>query len=347
MQLVSDEADVFVFRLWQRAEDSAQWLPMSRLSVQVDDGGSAVLAQLSWATEDGAPCAVGFPPDMTSCYGHRRTAGGGVVEVRGELDRRAGDPEGGEGARRLEFDAEDEDAGSWHRAGRLRMLIDDGSEAPVRWASWASPLGDACSVALRSVSPSGNADVTDLVSTVWASAEHSAAGEVASNLVDPSGSKWFAWHDRASLEFRLSQPAAVDRYVLRSANDAPDRDPAAWVLSGSADGRGWRTLDVRSGQSFRGRPQTTLYQVAEPGSCDRYRLDITGTNGSPHLQLKAVRFLADGTARFVGFRQRAGREPAAYRGVRVPQEPPGMPVHPLAEGAVAPSDVRSPMSTPG
>ncbi|MER7974573.1 FUSC family protein, partial [Streptomyces sp. NPDC096080] len=31
-------------------------------------------------------------------------------------------------------------------------------------------------------------------------------------------------------------PVPVDRYVLTSANDAPDRDPAAWTLRGSADG---------------------------------------------------------------------------------------------------------------
>jgi hypothetical protein len=279
MQPMRDEADVFVFSMWQRAEDSAEWLPTSRLSVHVDDGGSVVPVRLSWATEDGAQSAVGFTPDMTSCYGHRRTADGDVAEVRGELAGRTGHPKG-DGTRWLEFDAEAEDAGSWHPAGRLRVLIDDGSEAPVRWMSWTDPQGTTCSVALRSVRPSGNADVTDLVSTVWASAEHSAAGEVASNLVHPSGSKWLAWHNRASLEFRLSQPVVVDRYVLTSANDAPDRDPAAWVLRGSADGQTWRTLDTRSGQSFSERHQPRRFRITEPASCDRFRLDITGTNGS-------------------------------------------------------------------
>jgi hypothetical protein len=87
-----DEADVFVFSLWERVEDSAEWLPTSPLTVHVDDGGSVVPARLSWATEDDAQSAVGFAPDMTSCYGHRRTAGGDVVEVRGELARRAAAP---------------------------------------------------------------------------------------------------------------------------------------------------------------------------------------------------------------------------------------------------------------
>ncbi|MEK8143735.1 hypothetical protein NKH18_22125 [Streptomyces sp. M10(2022)] len=104
------------------------------------------------------------------------------------------------------------------------------------------------------------------MSVVWASAEHRDAGEVAANLVDASAGKWFAGHNRASLEFELAQPVAVDRYVLTSADDAPDRDPAAWTLRGSADGHLWRTLDIRSGQSFAERHRSRTYRIAEPGA---------------------------------------------------------------------------------
>jgi hypothetical protein len=148
---------------------------------------------------------------------------------------------------------------------------------------------------------------------------------VASNLVAASTSKWFAPRDHASLEFQLAQPVAVGRYVLTSANDAPDRDPAAWTLRGSTDGRLWQTVDTRSGESFARRHQAQTYPVAEPGSYDRYRLEIAGSNGSPHLQLEAVRFLADGSGTFVGYRQRAGHGPVAYRGTRVTQAPANIP----------------------
>jgi hypothetical protein len=341
---VSDE--VLFFRMSWRASESAEWLPASRLLVHVGNGESAVPAHLSWVTEDGAQSAVGFSPDMASCYGHRRTTGGDVVEVRGERDDRWEYPETGDRARGYEFDTEVEDAGNWYPAGRLGVLVDDGGEAPVRWVAWGDQTGDTCSIALRSASPSGDPDVSDLVG-VRASAEHRDAGEVAENLADASTSKWFAPHDRASLEFQFTQPIAVDRYVLTSADDAPDRDPAAWTLRGSTDGRSWRTLDIRSGQSFADRHRSTTYRIAEPGSYDHYRLDITGNNGSPHLQLEAVRFRADGGGGFVGYRQRAGRAPVAYRGVRIAQASPDMPAEPLPEDAPAPSRARPATSTPG
>ncbi|WP_280887929.1 DUF6461 domain-containing protein [Streptomyces sp. LBL] len=347
--------DLFAFRLWRRAPDSAKWLPASRLLMRVGGGGSMAPAHLSWGTEDGAQSLVGFSPDMASCYGHRRTTSGDVVEVRGELDDRAEHWEGAAGARGYEFDTEVQDAGSWHPAGRLWLLIDDGGEAPVRWAVWGDQSGNTCSIALRSLSPSSKADVSDLVSVVWADAEHRDAGEVARNLVDASANKWFAPHSRASLEFQLTQPVAVDRYVLTSADDAPDRDPAAWTLRGSVDGHVWRTLDIRSGQSFAERHQSRMLRIAEPGPYGHYRLDITGNNGSPHLQLQAVRFLTDGSGGFVGSRQRAGRAPVPYRGIRVaqavpdmPAKPPHIPANPLPEDASAhPSRTRSPLSTPG
>ncbi|MDW6062055.1 hypothetical protein SAZ11_33590 [Streptomyces sp. FXJ1.4098] len=336
MRPVPDEASVFVFRMWRRAWDSEQWVPGSRLLVHLDDGGGEVPEQLSWGTEDGAQCALGFSPDMASCYGHRRTADGDVVEVRGELDGQRDNgqrdrPEDGDGARGYEFDTQVEDTGGWHPAGRLRVLVEDGEEAPVRWVTWRDRSGNACSVALRPASGSGKADVSELVTAVHASAEYRDAGEVAVNLVDASAGKWFAPQNRASVEFELTEPVSVDRYVLTSANDAPDRDPAAWTLRGSADGRPWRTLDTRSGQSFAHRHQSQMYRIAEPESYDRYRLEITDSNGSPHLQLEAVRFLAEGSGSFVGYRQRTGHAPVAYRGVRVGQASPDIPAQPQPE----------------
>jgi hypothetical protein len=342
---VSDGVSVFAFRMWRRGADSGQWVPGARLLVHLDDGGGGVPAQLSWVTEDGAQCALGFSPDMAGCYGHRRTAGGDVAEVRGELDDPRDGPGDGEGAGGYEFGTQVQDAGGWLPAGRLRVLAGDGGEAPARWVAWHDRSGNACSVALCAAGPSGSADVSGLVTAVRASAEHRGAGEVAANLVDASGSKWFAPRNRASLEFRLARPVPVNRYVLVSANDAPDRDPAAWTLRGSADGRLWRALDARTGQSFPGRHQSRMYRIAGPGAYERYRLDITGSNGSPHLQLQAVRFLAD-SGGFVGYRQLAGHAPIAYRGIRVMQASQDIPA-PLPEDASAPSKSSTPISTSG
>ncbi|WP_033287958.1 DUF6924 domain-containing protein [Amycolatopsis jejuensis] len=301
MRPVSEEASGFTFRMWRR--NAEQWVPEPELRVRLDDGVSRVPAQLSWVTEDGTQSALAFSPDMTGCYGHRRTTGGDLLELRGEL---AGRPDG---ESRYEFVTTEE---------RLRLLIDDGSSAAIRWVTWHDHSGNAGSVAFRAAVTSGNPDVTGLVTAVQASAEHRDAGEVAANLVDPSGSKWLAFHDWAWLNFHLSEPVPADRYVLTSANDAPDRDPAAWVLRGSADGAQWRVLDVRTGQSFPGRHQSRTYRIAEPAPCAHYRLEITATNGSPDVQLEAVRFLT-GIGGFSGYRQQAGQAPVAYQGVVVEQ----------------------------
>jgi len=327
---VSNETSVLAFRMWWCAWGSAEWEPGPDLLLRVDDGGSGLPEQLSWGTADGARSAVAFSPDTASCYGHRRTAAGDVVEVRGELRGRPGDPVETGGAGGYEFDTEVDDAAQRHPAPRLRLLIDDGAQAPLRWVTWRDRTGTACSISLRSASPTGNAEITDMVTSVWASAEHHDAGEVAANLIDGTSGKWFAPHDRASLEFSFPRSTGVDRYVLTSANDAPDRDPAAWILRGSADGNLWRILDARTHQSFADRHQSRTYRIAAPGSYDHYRLDIVGNNGSPHLQLEAVRFLADGSG-FTGYRQRAGGDPVAYRGVRVAQESSDTSPEPLPE----------------
>lgn len=331
MRSESDGASAFAYRMWGRAGDSAEWAPGSPLLVQVDDGRGEELAQLSWVTEGGANYAVAFSPDMAGCYGHRRAADGALVEIRGERDHDRDQPEGAQNGFGYEFETEFEEGGAWHSAGRLRVLVDVATEAPVRWLAWSDRSGNAGSVALRAAPSPGNAEAGDPVGSVWASAENRPY-EVAANLVKAGSRKWLAFHDHASLEFQLTQPTTVDRYVLTSANDEPGRDPSAWTLRGSSDGELWRVLDTRSGQSFGDRHRPQAYPVAAPGSYDRYRLEITANNGAPLVQLEAVRLLADSTV-FIGYRQAAGHAPVAFRGTRAIPASPDLPLEPLPEGA--------------
>ncbi|WP_026343413.1 DUF6924 domain-containing protein [Nocardia sp. BMG111209] len=296
--------EVFAYRMWRRNRGAAQWEPAPPVVLHVSDDALAAPAQISWTTWEGVPSALGFAPDMASCYGHRR-AGGVVQELRGELDERsAADP-----ARGYEFATETTVAESWSPAGRLRILVDDGDEVGMCSAEWSGTAGDALSVALLTEDASG------LVQEVWASAEHPHAGEVAANLLRGTTRKWFAPRNRATLEFRFAAPISVDQYELTSADDYPDRDPSAWTLRGSVDGHRWRTLDTRSGRSFEERHLAHTFTVAEPGSWSRYRLDITGNHGSPDLQLETVRFLV--TSGFTGYRRRTGEAPLPLRGTVV------------------------------
>ncbi|MDT0439247.1 MULTISPECIES: hypothetical protein [Streptomyces] len=309
-----DEVSAFTFRTWLRAGNAEEWEPGHRLLLYVDDGGNAAPQAVSWGTVDGAQSSLALSRDLASCSGHHVTAAGDVREIRGELQDRASDPLDVERAGGHEFDTETEGTAGWRPADRLRLLIDDGTELPLRRAAWRDRAGNAASVALRSPSPSGNADVTDMVTTVWASAEHRAADEVAANLVDGTHSTWFAPRNEASLEFRFPRPVVIDQYVLTSSGDAPDRDPRSWVVHGSTDGRLWRVLDSRGGESFDDRHESRPYRIyVEPRAYDRYRFDIHASNGDPHLRLQAVRFLAQSSG-FTGYRHPAGHDPVAYRG---------------------------------
>ncbi|MQY30928.1 DUF6924 domain-containing protein [Nocardia aurantia] len=317
MRPVSDE--VFVFRMWRRVWGSPEWVSGPRLLLYVGDGDPVAPAQVSWTTREGIRSALGFAPDMTSCYG-RREVGGAVQEMRGELDERSA----AESARGYEFDTETAVAGGWEAAGLLRLLIDDGDGGGVNSVEWSGPAGDVGSVALLS------RDVGGLIEEVWASAEYREAGEVAVNLVRATTDKWLAAQDRATLEFRFTAPVSVDRYELTSAGDCPDRDPSAWTLRGSVDGQRWRTLDIRSGQSFEQRHRARAFSIARTEAWSHYRLDITGNHGAPELQLETVRFLVtDGCA---GYRRRAGAGPVPFRGTVV------------AAGMSLPSELSGPFS---
>ncbi|MFF4840076.1 GH92 family glycosyl hydrolase [Streptomyces collinus] len=140
-------------------------------------------------------------------------------------------------------------------------------------------------------------NVTDHVTEVRASGENSGAGEVKENLADGEpGTKWLTFQPTGWVEFDLDKPVKLVTYALTSANDYDERDPRDWTLQGSTDGKDWKTLDSRSGESFPERFQTKSYDLAEPAEYQHFRLDVTGNNGaSGILQLADVQFSTGGT----------------------------------------------------
>ena len=70
-----------------------------------------------------------------------------------------------------------------------------------------------------------------------ASGENTNGGEVKENLVDGDVStKWLVFASTGWVQFKLSEPVKVVHYAMSSANDAMERDPVDWTLSGSNDG---------------------------------------------------------------------------------------------------------------
>ncbi|WP_066944594.1 GH92 family glycosyl hydrolase [Streptomyces lushanensis] len=135
-------------------------------------------------------------------------------------------------------------------------------------------------------------NVTDRVVELRASGENTGAGETKENLVDvQSATKWLAFTRTAWVEFDLDEPVKVLTYALTSANDHAERDPRDWTLQGSTDGKEWRDLDTRKGETFGERFRTKSYDVANTTAYRHYRLDITANNGgSDATQLADVQF---------------------------------------------------------
>ncbi|MFD5589179.1 GH92 family glycosyl hydrolase [Streptomyces sp. NPDC127063] len=135
-------------------------------------------------------------------------------------------------------------------------------------------------------------NVTDHVTDVRASGENRGAGEVKENLVDGEPStKWLTFEPTGWAEFDLDKPQKITTYALTSANDFAERDPRDWTLQGSTDGKDWKTLDTRSGETFAERFQTKTYDLAEPAEYAHFRLEVTRNNGaSGILQLADVQF---------------------------------------------------------
>ena len=157
--------------------------------------------------------------------------------------------------------------------------------------TWTSTLetdgqGKPKSSGVTGPTPTGiPGDITNTVTKVTASAENP-PNEVAQNLTDGDPqTKWLTFDSSGWVVYKLSEPAAVIRYALTSANDTPTRDPKDWKVQGSQDGSTWTTIDTQTGQSFDSRFQRKQYTLSNTTKYQYYRLDITANHGDGLVQL--------------------------------------------------------------
>ncbi|HEX7064919.1 MAG TPA: GH92 family glycosyl hydrolase, partial [Bacillales bacterium] len=112
-----------------------------------------------------------------------------------------------------------------------------------------------------------------------------------SNLVDRNiHTKWLAFHPTAEITMKLSEPEAVVKYALTSANDAPGRDPQEWTLYGSNDGENWTKLDSQSGVNFEKRFQRKVFKIENDTKYQFYQIHITKNSGEGLTQLAEIAF---------------------------------------------------------
>jgi len=119
--------------------------------------------------------------------------------------------------------------------------------------------------------------------------------------------KWCVQNAGPVVQWQLELPAVqrVESYRLTSADDVPMRDPQAWVLEGSMDGKTWTELDRRSlAAPFAKRFETKRFDIAQPGD---YRvLRFTFTPRDAYFQVAEI--VLDGVST-----DQTGPVPADYR----------------------------------
>ncbi|GAB3423314.1 hypothetical protein GCM10027516_22330 [Niabella aquatica] len=85
----------------------------------------------------------------------------------------------------------------------------------------------------------------------------------------------------AQLEF--PKPTIVGGYTITSGDDAQERDPRDWTMSGSNDGTTWTVFDTKANQSFDTRRQTRRFNTSNTTAYKYYRWNITAKAGSGNL----------------------------------------------------------------
>lgn len=108
----------------------------------------------------------------------------------------------------------------------------------------------------------------------------SPAGEDVTRLVDGDpATKFLGRGTSVWARVDVGVPAVLASYALTSANDAPERDPASWVLEGSNDGVAWAPVDVRMGEGFATRFERRELEVATDRFYRHYQLRMESVTG--------------------------------------------------------------------
>jgi predicted alpha-1,2-mannosidase len=77
------------------------------------------------------------------------------------------------------------------------------------------------------------------------------------------------------VRYSFSDRKEVRFYTLTS-GAAEGADPRSWVVQGSKDGRKWKELDERSGETFAWRSQTRPFKLDDRGKYRHYRIEFAG-----------------------------------------------------------------------
>lgn len=126
--------------------------------------------------------------------------------------------------------------------------------------------------------------------------------QTVANLFDGNiNSKWFAESfDKKSfpvtIDWAYDQAPVVAAYKLTSSNDVPKRDPKAWTLYGSKNGKKYVKLDTQNGKMWTDeeRKTTREFKLDKAAKGFRFfRLQITELAGNEKPQLSEIELVCE------------------------------------------------------
>lgn len=114
----------------------------------------------------------------------------------------------------------------------------------------------------------------------------SPAGCGIDKIVDNNNNTKFATNHAAfSIRWEGYESVSVNYYSLTSADDAEEKDPKSWTLSGSTDNTTWDVLDVRTDQTFASRKEKKEFEFINKKSYKFLKLEVTANNGGSATQI--------------------------------------------------------------
>lgn len=132
-----------------------------------------------------------------------------------------------------------------------------------------------------------NTVMSELNGTVSAQFESPVATENYQNLIDNNSTTKYLLGGRHHfwIEYEVPEPIKLKLYSLTSANDYPERDPAAWNLYASKDGEHWSCIDSVVSNLFIYRYETQYFPCKPEDTYRFFMLEVLESNASEMTQL--------------------------------------------------------------
>jgi len=99
----------------------------------------------------------------------------------------------------------------------------------------------------------------------------------------------FSYSDSFYMQMEFPEAKLIASYSFISGDDADERDPENWNISGSADGKEWIVLNNQYYEFFPERKQTRRYYFKNPKPFKYYRLNVKSIRGGELFQLSEWR----------------------------------------------------------